>query len=296
MELLHFNGPIWRPPFEATSQLLQVTAGCTHNRCKFCSLYEGQPFRMSPLSEIEEDLQVIWEYQPRARRVFLTGANPFALRYDRLLDIGLLIRKYLREGMPTIGCFARITDIKRKTVEELKNLRHLGYDYISIGTESGDNDTLEYMHKGYDSEEIIHQCKKLQDAGIHYNLTYLTGLAGKGKGIKNALKTAKVYSNLLPASVNLVSLTIFPGSVLYEEVKNGRYEEAGEHERIEELIALIKSLTCRTHIIGNTVSNPATLTGSLPTDRNIMINILREAENAISEESLRDYRDGIRSL
>ena len=296
MELLHFNGPIWRPPFEATSQLLQVTAGCTHNRCKFCSLYEGQPFRMSPLSEIEEDLQVIREYQPRARRVFLTGANPFALRYDRLVDIGLLIRKYLREGMPTIGCFARITDIKRKTVEELQDLRHLGYDYISIGTESGDNDTLEYMNKGYDSEEIIRQCRKLQNAGIHYNLTYLTGLAGKGKGIKNALNTAKVYSQLSPASVNLVSLTIFPGSVLYEEVKNGLYEEAGEHERIEELIALIENLTCRTHIIGNTVSNPVTLTGSLPTDRNTMINILKETENAISEESLRDYRDGIRSL
>lgn len=296
MELLHFNGPIWRPPFEATSQLLQVTAGCTHNRCKFCSLYEGQPFRMSPLSEIEEDLRVIKDYQPRARRVFLTGANPFALRYGKLIDIGLLIRKYLQEGRPTIGCFARITDITRKTVDELKDLRHLGYDYISIGTESGDDDTLKYMDKGYDSEEVIRQCKKLQEAGIHYNLTYLTGLAGKGKGVKNALNTARVYSCLSPASVNLVSLTIFPGSVLYDEVKNGKYEEAGEHERIEELIALIKNLACRTHIIGNTVSNPVILTGSLPTDRNTMINILQEAENAISEESLRDYRDGIRSL
>ena len=92
MELLHFNGPVWRPPFEATSQLLQVTAGCTWHRCKFCTLYGTQKFRMSPMSEIESDLKVINRVQPRAHRVFLTGANPFVLTANRLLDIALLIR------------------------------------------------------------------------------------------------------------------------------------------------------------------------------------------------------------
>ena len=95
MELLHFTGQVWRPPYEASSQLLQVTAGCTHNKCKFCSLYYGTKFRLSPIAEVEEDLKVIQDYQPRARRVFLTGANPFALSYNRLLDLGLLIRNYL---------------------------------------------------------------------------------------------------------------------------------------------------------------------------------------------------------
>ena len=90
MELLHFTGQVWRPPYEASSQLLQVTAGCTHNKCKFCSLYHGTKFRLSPITEVEEDLKVIQDYQPRARRVFLTGANPFALSYNRLLDLGLL--------------------------------------------------------------------------------------------------------------------------------------------------------------------------------------------------------------
>ena len=110
MELLHFTGQVWRPPYEANSQLLQVTAGCTYNKCKFCSLYHGTAFRLSPLTEIEEDLKVIRNYQPRARRVFLTGANPFALSYNRLLDLGLLIRKYLRR-CESIGMFARISDI-----------------------------------------------------------------------------------------------------------------------------------------------------------------------------------------
>lgn len=78
--------------------------------------------------------------------------------------------------------FARISDIKPKTVEELKNLRHLGFDGISIGTESGDDNTLAVMNKGYTANDIIEQCKKLEEANIRYNLVYLTGLAGKGKG------------------------------------------------------------------------------------------------------------------
>lgn len=108
MELpqLHFTGQVWRPPYEASSQLLQVTSGCTWHRCKFCSLYHGTPFKMSPLSEIEEDLQVIRAWQPCARRVYLTGANPFALSYDKLMDIALLLRKYL-PGMVSFGMFAR---------------------------------------------------------------------------------------------------------------------------------------------------------------------------------------------
>ena len=93
IEKMHFDGQIWRPPYEASSQLLQVTAGCTYHKCKFCSLYHGTKFRLSPVSEVESDLKIIQEYQPKARRVFLTGANPFALSYNRLLDLGLL---YLR--------------------------------------------------------------------------------------------------------------------------------------------------------------------------------------------------------
>ena len=104
---LHFTGQVWRPPYEASSQLLQITSGCTWHKCKFCSLYHGTPFRMSPLSEVEEDLKIIRQWQPRARRVYLTGANPFALSYNRLMDVALLLRKYRsfagRQGGDTPG-------------------------------------------------------------------------------------------------------------------------------------------------------------------------------------------------
>ncbi len=295
MELLHFTGQIWRPPYEASSQLLQVTAGCTHNKCKFCSLYHGTKFRLSPITEVEEDLKVIQQYQPRARRVFLTGANPFALSYNRLLDLGLLIRKYLRY-CESIGMFARISDIKPKTVEELKNLRHLGFDSISIGTESGDDETLARMDKGYTANDIIEQCKKLEEANIRYNFVYLTGLAGKNKGQQNAINTAMVFNQLHPFTINFVSLTVFPESKLYQEIQNGEYVEATEHERLLELKTFISNLNIETTLLGNTVSNTIPFVGMIPNDKVRILNELDLAIRQISEHELKQYRDSIKSL
>lgn len=118
---MHYTGTIWRPPYEASSLLLQVTAGCTHHKCKFCTLYDDIPFsfRMSPLEDIETDLQEaknqfrFWN-QSKVMRTFLTGANPFVLEFKRLMTIAELIRKYFPENK-TIGCFSRITDIMLKT-------------------------------------------------------------------------------------------------------------------------------------------------------------------------------------
>lgn len=295
MELLHFTGQVWRPPYEASSQLLQVTAGCTHNKCKFCSLYHGTKFRLSPITEVEEDLKVIQQYQPRARRVFLTGANPFALSYNRLLDLGLLIRKYLRY-CESIGMFARISDIKPKTVEELKNLRHLGFDSISIGTESGDDETLARMDKGYTANDIIEQCKKLEEANIRYNFVYLTGLAGKNKGQQNAINTAMVFNQLHPFTINFVSLTVFPESKLYQEIQNGEYVEATEHERLLELKTFISNLNIETTLLGNTVSNTIPFVGMIPNDKVRILNELGLAIRQISEHELKQYRDSIKSL
>lgn len=164
---LHFTGQVWRPPYEANSQLLQLTSGCTWHKCKFCSLYHGTPFRMSPLSEVEEDLKVIRQWQPRARRVYLTGANPFALSYNRLMDVALLLRKYLPH-MVSFGMFARVTDIAPKSVEELKNLRHMKLDSINIGIETAHDSTLERMNKGYHASDILKQLSKLDEAFLFF--------------------------------------------------------------------------------------------------------------------------------
>lgn len=295
MDLLHFTGQVWRPPYEAGAQLLQVTSGCTWHRCRFCSLYHGTRFRMSPLHEIENDLRVIVRYQPRAHRVFMTGGNPFALSYGRLLDILLMIRKYL-PYCESVGCFARITDIAPKSIDELRRLRHCGLDGISIGVESGCDETLRKMDKGYTADDIINQCRKLQEAGLHYNIVYMCGLAGEGRCVDNARVTAGVFNALSPFTINIVSLTVFPDTVLYTDMQSGKFVEASEKERIDELITLIGNLGINVTLLGNTVSNTFPIVGYLPNDRVRLINELIHVQGSFKEKDMRAYRDRIKSL
>ena len=289
---LHFTGQVWRPPYEARSQFLQITSGCTWHKCKFCSLYHGTPFRMSPLSEVEEDLRVISHWQPRARRVYLTGANPFALSYNRLMDIAVLLRKYLPH-MVSFGMFARVTDIAPKSVEELKKLRHMKLDSINIGMETAHDPTLEKMNKGYRASDIISQLSKLDEAGIRYNLFYLNGLGGKGCGVESAVATADVVNRLHPCIINIVSLTIFPESSLYQDGIDGWYEVEPEIERLIEMRTLVDRLKIRVNILGHHVSNTVPVTGALPYDKAAVLREFDKAMAQFSEAELKDYRNGI---
>ena len=182
------------------------------------------------------------------------------------------------------------------TVEELQQFHHLGFDYLTIGVESGDSETLTRVNKGYLSEDIVEQCRKLEEADIHYHFFYLVGLGGHGNGERNALRSAGVFNQLHPVSIGFLSLTLFPESQLYQEIQEGKFEEATEHERFDEMITLIEHLHIQTHILGRTVSNPVPFTGSLPHDRISLLQKLRDAKVKLSEERLRSYRDSIESL
>ena len=211
---MHYTGTIWRPPYEAASLLLEVTAGCTHHKCKFCTLYNDLPFkfRMSPMEDIENDLREVqkaiqsWNNQD-IDRVFLTGANPFVLSFDKLTKIAELIHKYL-SSVESIGSFARITDIMPKTNEELVELHAMGYDCLTIGIETGDDEALHFMNKGYDSSDIIEQCKRLDDAGIHYSFFYLVSISGAGRGETGAKLTAEICNQIHPILIGANMLTM----------------------------------------------------------------------------------------
>lgn len=293
-EDMHFTGPVWRPPYEANSVLLQVTAGCTHNQCKFCSLYPGIKFRVSPMDEIVSDLNVIQCYQPRARRIFLTGANPFVLSFGKLKDLAMTIHDYLPRCQ--IGTFARVSDIKNKTVEQLRELRSYGFNGISIGTETGDDITLREMRKGNTAQDTLEQCKKLEEAGMEYYIVYLAGLAGKGNGQRNALASAKLFSQLKPFIISVVSLTLFPDSELYADMLRGVYSVSSEHERLEELMTFVENLDNEATLLANTVSNPIPICGYLPRDKAKILHDLRLMRDNITEQKLRAYRRSIRSL
>lgn len=250
---------------------------------------------MSPLAEVEEDLQVIRQWQPRARRIYLTGANPFVLSYDRLMDIAFLLRKYMPH-MRSFGMFARVTDIAPKRVEELKNLRHMKLDNINIGMETAHNPTLDRMNKGYHAEDILEQLSKLDEAGIKYNIVYLSGLAGKGMGLEAATATADVLNQLNPYIVNIVSLTVFPESQLFQELKEGKYTEASELEKLMEVRTLIGNLKITTNVLSTHVSNTVPVSGLLPQDRAAMLGELDRAIAGLPEEELKAYRNGVRHL
>lgn len=292
---MHFTGRTWRPPYEAQSVIIQATSGCTYRKCKFCSLYKNECFRMSPIEEFEEDLAEIKSYQPNARRIFWTGANPFAMSYENLKLRALTVRDYLIKCQ-SMAMFASIRDIKSKEVWQLKKLRAMGINGLSIGTESGDDTTLTLANKGYSAADILEQCQKLDEAGIEYYFVYMTGLAGAGNGYRNAINSAELFSQLNPYFISVDSLTLFPDTELYTMARRGEFIPAGEKERIKELQVLIQNLNIRTHLFANSVSNFYPLVADLPYDREKAIGALQYVLDTTEEKEMIAYRANLKSL
>ena len=311
---MHYTGTIWRPPYEASSLLLEVTAGCTHHKCKFCTLYNDLPFkfRMSPLEDVESDLQEaqLWSADPismltarlqglprpeRIQRAFLTGANPFVLKSERLLAIADLIRQYV-PSIKTIGCFARITDVTLKSDEELASLHQAGYDGLTIGIETGDDEALQFMNKGYTAADIVKQCQRLDQAGIHYSFFYLVSISGAGRGEIGAKATADVCNRLHPTLIGVNMLTIYPDSELYQEIQRGNWKEESEIEKYKEIRTLLESLEIPTQFAALGASNAFQFQGTLPEDKAALAAALDKIIETVKEDDLREYRVNLRHL
>ena len=311
---MHYTGTIWRPPYEASSLLLEVTAGCTHHKCKFCTLYHDLPFkfRMSPLADVESDLQEaqLWSTDPisiltarlqgiprpkQIQRTFLTGANPFVLKYERLIAIADLIRQYI-PTMKTIGCFARITDIALKSDEELETLCRAGYDGLTLGIETGDDEALQFMNKGYTAADIVKQCQRLDQAGIHYSFFYLVSISGAGRGEIGAKATAAVCNQLHPTLIGVNMLTIYPDSELYQEIQRGNWEEEGEIEKYKEIRTLLENLEIPTQFAALGASNAFQFQGTLPEDKDALAATLNKIIETVKEDDLREYRNNLPHL
>lgn len=257
---MHFTDTVYRNPYWPTWPLLQITQGCTHNNCKFCTMYRNVDFCMQPMEWIEEDLQELAESAPEARTIQLLSANPLALSYEKLVPILEMIRWYLPniEVMYTQG---RVSDLKNKTVEQLRHLKELGMREISLGVESGDDWTLDRINKGYHAEDILAQCHKLEEAGIDYWMTFLNGVAGKEHSLEHAAESAKIFSQCSPMVVGTGGLTLFPGTPLLEEAQRGEFTPLSEKEMLEELKTFVENLTCDCAFITHHTISGVNLTG-----------------------------------
>ncbi|MDE5638159.1 MAG: radical SAM protein, partial [Alistipes sp.] len=228
-------------------------------------------------------------------RAFLVGAKPFVLSFGRLVRLVDRIRDFLPK-VETVGMFARVADIRQKSVAELRELRARGVMGLSIGTETGDDETLRLMNKGTAAADTVEQCRKLDQAGIEYYFTYMTGLAGAGNGRRAARATARMFNALHPKIVSVVSLTLFPDAPLWHDVQSGAFREAGERERLEELREFVAALNVSVVLMADTVSNTLPLSGRLPEER---ARILREIDSCLAqfdESAAAEYRRRIDHL
>lgn len=240
---MHFTEPVYRNPYWPTWPLLQVTQGCTHNKCKFCTMYKGVRFDLQPMETIEEDLRELAATVPDARTIQLLSANPLALPYDRLAPVLEKVNEYL-PGIETVYTQGRVTDLRNKTAGQLRSLKDLGMREISLGVESGDDWTLERVNKGYRAQDILEQCHKLEEAGVGYWMTFLNGVAGRGHSHEHAVNSAKVFSQCKPMLVGTGGLTLFPGTPLLAEAERGEFDPLSEREMLVELKTFVENLTC----------------------------------------------------
>ncbi len=240
---MHFTEPVYRNPYWPIYPLLEITAGCTHNSCKFCTMYKDVKFKMHSLEQIEGDLKELSKECPDAKTIQLLSANPFSLSFDRLFSIFELINKYLPHIEYIYGA-TRVDDICNKTVEELKKLRDFNMREISLGVESGDDGTLATINKGYCATDIIEQCNKLNEAGIKFWMTFLNGAGGKERTKNHALNSAKIFSECKPMLVGTGGLVLFDGTMLLKDMEKGVWTPLNEKEMLEELLLFVENLTC----------------------------------------------------
>lgn len=286
---MHYHGPIVRPQTDADSIFVEVTVGCTHNNCTFCNFYDGYPFRVAPLSQVEADLQEAAANFPHAKKVWASGGNPFALSVNKLATLAKLFKKYLPEAI--ISTYARVDDITSKSVDDLKMLRELGFEILVLGIETGDDDVLTHVKKGYTSKDILRECKKIESAGIAWRVIYLGGLAGEGKCVESAKRTAAVLNELHPFNMMLTTVAVLRGTELYNEMQQGKWVEAGEKERLMEFRTLLAELKnpINVYSVTSTVSFPFVV--DLPEGKK---EILRHLDDEIASVT-EDYDNMVRA-
>lgn len=215
---------------------------------------------MQPMEWIEEDLQELAAIVPEAETIQLLSANPLILSYDRMAPILEKINHYLPK-MKMIYTQGRVTDLKNKTVEQLRNLKDLGMREISLGVESGDDWTLDRIHKGYHSQDIIEQCAKLTEAGVDFWMSFLNGVAGKEHSHEHAVNSAKIFSQCNPMLVGTGGLVLFPGTPLLEEAERGEFSPLSEKEMLIELKTFAENLSCDCYFITHHTVSGKNLTG-----------------------------------
>lgn len=283
---MKYTGITYRPPFEASSLLLQVTAGCSHNRCAFCTMYRDVPFQVETMEQIERDLEEARQRAPHTERVFLENGDPFVLSADKLEKIAELIHEKLPD-VETIAMYASIINVKTKTDEELAALRKLGINELNIGVESGLDEPLAMLQKGYSREEAVYELLRLKKAGIDFGLNIILGAAGAGRGPENAAATAKLINRTQPYLIFTGTIHADPGCPLYEDLLSGAFVENTIEEYLDEEKILVEQLDLdNCYYFGLHPSNIVRMGGWLRRDKDTLLQHIGEKRKALDRNQL----------
>lgn len=235
--------------------LLPVTQSCNWNKCNFCYRLKDYPFLATTPKDLEEEILSQKVFFPPNTDIFLVGSNTFVLPVRMFREYFEVINKYL-PGHGRVSMFSRIDAITAKTDADLAELKQLGVDQLYVGTENGNDAALALMNKGHTAEEAIRQLHRLDQAGIAYTLFYIIGMGGKGTGLQCALDTAKLFNALKPVRIVSTGMTVTEGTGAARLQAEGKFIQANEREKIEELKAFLENLEVDTFYDGVHYLNP----------------------------------------
>ena len=267
---MYNNDTIYYPQDEMNTFLLPVTLGCSYNKCFFCSMYKDEKYSEVSFSDIETQLLNAYIY---TEKVFLTGADPMAIGFEKMKRLLSIIHKYL-PYCASVSSYASIKNISRYSVEELTILHEAGLRLLYIGFETGSDEVLSLMNKSHRVNEAIIQAKKLNDAKIQFNSIIMYGIAGKGKCIDNAVATAAMINQFVTNKIITMNLTVFHGTELTNMVNEGKFVIPNQKERLIEIRTLIEKLHPKQSMIFDTThpTNIIKIKGTLLIDRERLIN------------------------
>ncbi len=284
--MLRYIGSVYRPPSEAESLIIQVTLGCSHNKCSFCGSYLDKPFSVRNIKEITEDLAESTEMGP-VRRIFLADGDALCVPQKRLTEIMELVNRFHPEA-ERIGVYANAKDILRKSVDELKKLKELKLGIIYLGVETGDEKLLKKICKGSDYKQLVEAAHRVKESGIDLSVTVLLGIGGIEGSIDHAQGTAKILTDMDPDFVGALSVILVPGTPLHEEFSQGAFKLPDPFGLIKELrIVIAESSFTRCVFRSNHASNYLPVRATLPMDKEKILSAIDSILNSRDSRALR---------
>jgi radical SAM superfamily enzyme YgiQ (UPF0313 family) len=271
---MDYVGRIFRPPSEARSLLLQVTVGCSHNRCTYCDMYRDKQFRAKPWEVVERDIEQAKQLGARFRRVFLCDGDALILSTPKLLKILEAIRQEL-PWVERVGVYGDTRSVKKKTADELQSLKDAGLGIVYHGVESGDDDVLAFIDKGGTRADCVDTASKLREAGIAHSVMVLLGIGGVRFSDAHARSTASLLTEMDPSYVGALTTTVVPGTPLADHEQKGEFTLPHKFRMIEELRTIVEEsefTNCR--FSANHASNYLPLTCELPRDKSALLSAL----------------------